>query len=88
MEDTAAPVSARIAVAKIFLELTGDIGKLTQPQRNCEQNLAEIKTEERICQQLLTDLKLKKQQYKRILALFYRVLFILNGVIAHITYLF
>ena len=46
MEDTDAPASARIAVARTSLELAGDIGKSSQSQRNYEQNLAEMTTEE------------------------------------------
>ena len=46
MEDTDAPASARIAVARTSLELAGDIGKHSQSQRNYEQNLAEMTSEE------------------------------------------
>ena len=46
MEDTEAPASARIAAARTSLELTGDIGKHSQSQRNYEQNLAEMTPEE------------------------------------------
>ena len=46
MEDTEAPASARIAVARTSLELTGDIGKHSQSQRNYEQNLAEMTPKE------------------------------------------
>jgi len=46
MEDTDAPASARIAAARTSLELAGDIGKHSQSQRNYEQNLAEMTTEE------------------------------------------
>ena len=46
MEDTDAPASARIAAARTSLELAGDIGKHSQTQRNYEQNLAEMTTEE------------------------------------------
>ena len=46
MEDTDAPASTRIAVAWTSLELAGDIGKHSQPQRKYEQNLAEITPEE------------------------------------------
>ena len=46
MEDTDAPASARIAAARTSLELVGDIGKHLQSQRNYEQNLAEMTTEE------------------------------------------
>ena len=46
MEDTDAPASARIVAARTSLELTGDIGKHSQSQRNYEQNLAEMTPEE------------------------------------------
>ena len=46
MEDTDAPASARIAAARTSLALAGDIGKHSQSQRNYEQNLAEMTTEE------------------------------------------
>ena len=46
MEDTDAPASARIAAARTSLELAGDIGKHSQSQRNYEQNLAEMTSEE------------------------------------------
>jgi len=46
MEDTDAPASARIAAARTFLKLAGDIGKHSQSQRNYEQNLAEMTPEE------------------------------------------
>ena len=42
MEDTDATASARIAAARTSLELTGDIGKHSQFQRNYEQNPTEI----------------------------------------------
>ena len=45
IEDTDTPVSARISAARTSLELTGDIGKHSQFQRNYEQNLAEITPE-------------------------------------------
>ena len=46
MEDKDAPASARIAAARTSLELAGDIGKHSQSQRNYEQNLAAMTTEE------------------------------------------
>ena len=46
MEDADAPASARIATARTSLELDGDIGKHSQPQRNYEKNLAEMTPEE------------------------------------------
>ena len=46
MEDTEAPASARIAAARMSLQLAGDIGKHSQSQRNYEQNLAEMTPEE------------------------------------------
>ena len=46
MEDTDAPASARIAVARTSRELAGDFGKHSQSQRNYEQNLAEMTPEE------------------------------------------
>ena len=69
MEDTDAPASARIAAARTSLELAGDIGKHSQSQRNYEQNLAEMTTEQN-CLLLLTDGKAKKQHLQRILHLF------------------
>ena len=42
MEDKDAPASARIATARNSLELAGDVGKQSHPQRNYEQNLAEM----------------------------------------------
>ena len=41
-----APASARIAATRTSLELAGDIGKHSQSQRNYEQNLAEMTSEE------------------------------------------
>ena len=46
MKDTEALASARIAAARTSLELTGNIGKHSQSQRNYEQNLAEMTPEE------------------------------------------
>jgi hypothetical protein len=46
MEDTEAPASTRIALARTSLELAGGIGKYTKTQRNYEQNLAEMTPEE------------------------------------------
>ena len=46
MEDTDAPASARIDATRASLELAGDIGKHSQSQRNYEQNLAEMTSEE------------------------------------------
>ena len=46
MEDTDAPASARIAAARMSLELARDIGKHSQSQRNYEQNLAKMTPEE------------------------------------------
>ena len=36
MEDKDAPASARIATARNSLELAGDVGKQSHPQRNYE----------------------------------------------------
>ena len=46
MEDTDAPASARIAAARTSLELAGDIGKHSLNQRNYDQNLAEMTSED------------------------------------------
>ena len=46
MEDTDAPASARIVVARTSLELAGDIGNHSQSQLYYEQNLAEMTPEE------------------------------------------
>ena len=46
MEDIDAPASARIAAARTSLELAGDIGKHSLNQRNYDQNLAEMKSED------------------------------------------
>ena len=46
MENTDAPASAKIAATRTSLELAGDIGKHSQSQRNYEQNLAEMTSEE------------------------------------------
>ena len=46
MENTNAPASARIAATRTSPELAGDIGKHSQSQRNYEQNLAEMTSEE------------------------------------------
>ena len=42
MEDKDARTGARIATARTFLELAGDIGKHSKSQLNYEQNLAEM----------------------------------------------
>ena len=46
MEDKDAPASARIATARTSLELARDIGKHSLNQRNFDQNLAEMTSED------------------------------------------